>query len=314
MDCRPRSVRRVHGPCLVGDLLGVAFTVGARLPSSDVSVPRGGGLCVAGCGGVEAVKQDGAVKPPDAVAVVDSAGSNAPTCATTPANLAGRWRGDGNTNDDSGNAYNGAAVGTLSYTTGKHGMAFLLDGSTNLVSINDGDALWPAASLSVEAWVKTTSSTNTAELVMKYQCAGSCPTNNSFALYALRVGSGGHPIWDIRADGSSTTSSITDTGHNIADGNWHYLVGVRDVPASQSVLYLDGAVAGTLTLPSANLGPMTNLDSETDNVTLGAGTTGGTSTNDDKLAGALDEVAIYKSAMTAAQVAAIYAAPDGECH
>jgi 2-methylisocitrate lyase-like PEP mutase family enzyme len=31
-------------------------------------------------------------------------------------------------------------------------------------------------------------------------------------------------------------------------------------------------------------------------------------------AGAIDDVAFYASALTGAQVAAIYAAPDGECH
>ncbi len=121
-------------------------------------------------------------------------------------------------------------------------------------------------------------------------------------------------MWELRADGTDTGSTITDTAHNIGDGKWHHLVAVRDVPGAQMLLYLDGAVAGALALPAANLGPMTNTDGETDFVTLDAGTVGGTSTMSSPLAGALDEVAIYKSALTPAQVAAIYVAPDGECH
>ncbi len=107
----------------------------------------------------------------------------------TPANLNARWRGDSNTNDDSGNAYNGTAVGNnLSYTQGKHGMAFLFDGTTNEVKVDDGDALWPAPSFSVEAWVKTPTSAP-AQLVMKYQCAGACPAYKAYAYYSLRIAS-----------------------------------------------------------------------------------------------------------------------------
>lgn len=261
------------------------------------------------CGGVNEIPKDAAVKQ-DAPAS-DGRGIDAATCVPTPSNLNARWRGDGNTNDDSGNAYNGTAIGTLSYTPGKHGMAYLFDGSSNFVRINEGDALWPSASFSVEAWVKTTS-TSGGQLVMKYQCAGSCPAP-SYAYYSLRFDTSGNPIFEFRSDASATAAIITDTTHNIADGNWHHLVGVRDVPGQKAVLYLDGAVAGMLTVTGDNLGAMTNTDSETDFVTLGAGTVGGTQNPTTHLAGALDEVAFYKSALTAAQVAAIYAAPEGVC-
>lgn len=267
------------------------------------------GLSVA-CGSVSGDgKQDAAVKQPDAA--VDGRGVDASTCAATPANLAARWRGESNTNDDSGNAYNGTAIGSLAYAPGKHGMAFLMNGSTTEVQVNDGDALWPAASVSVEAWVKT--ATAPGQLVMKYQCAGSCPTN-SYAYYSLRIDDNGNPVFELRSDATANGNNVTDTVHHVSDGNWHYLVGVRDVPGSQLLLYVDGAVAGTMTLPAENLGAMTNTDSETDYVTLGAGTIGGTSTITAPLSGALDDVAIYKSALTPAQVAAIYAAPDGECN
>lgn len=264
----------------------------------------------AACGSVSSDnKQDAAMGQLDAPPS-DAGATDALTCAPAAPNLNARWRADGNAMDDGGNAYHGATVGnSFSYAPGRHGMAFLLDGTTNFVRVNDNDALWPAASFSVAAWVKTSSS---GELITKYQCAGSCPAS-SFAYYSLRVDPSGKPTFELRTDASGTSATITDSVHNIADGNWHHLVGTRDVPAMASVLYVDGAVVGMLPLAADKLGPMTNTDGETDFVTLGAGIVGGTQNPTTFLSGALDEVAFYKSALTAAQVMALYSAPQGEC-
>jgi hypothetical protein len=58
----------------------------------------------------------------------------------------------------------------------------------------------------------------------------------------------------------------------------------------------------------------TNADGEADPITIGAGTVGGTGTNSSHFAGAIDDVSYYATALSANEVAAIYAAPDGECH
>lgn len=267
----------------------------------------------AACGSVSGdnKQHDAAVQQPDS-RTVDSVGVDAFTCATTPSNLNARWRGENNANDDSGNSYNGTTVGAnFGYTPGKHGMAFLMDGTTNEVQISEGDALWPAASFSIELWVKTTSTT-APTLIQKYQCAGSCPAG-SYAYFTMRIVTGGNPSFSFRSDATQTDSILTDTTHTVADGNWHHLVGVRDSTAAMAYLYVDGALGGSLSVPTANTGAMTNTDSETDAVTLGAGTVGGTQNIADPLAGALDEVAFYKTALTATQIAHIYAAPEGEC-
>src|SRR5512143_1507125 len=91
----------------------------------------------AACGSVagDNKQHDAAVQQPDS-RPVDGRGVDAFTCATTPANLQGRWRAENNANDDSGNGYNGTTVGSsFGYTPGKHGMAFLLNGSTNEVLV-----------------------------------------------------------------------------------------------------------------------------------------------------------------------------------
>lgn len=247
-------------------------------------------------------------------AAPDSAPSDAstdgPTCAANPPGLAGRWRGEMNTTDDTA-AHNGTPIGNnLGYAPGQHGLAFLLDGSTNVVSINDADTLWPAASFSLEAWVKTTSSGN---VLSKYQCGGKCPSSSN-AYWALSVSAAGAASFSLRTDAAQTIASVTDTLHNVHDGQWHHLVGVRDLPAATMTLYVDGALAVSANLPADQLGAMTNTDGETDPVVIGGSQTAGALSYESFLKGAIDEVSYYASALTATQASAIYRAPDGECH
>lgn len=263
----------------------------------------------AACGSI-ANKSPDASPGIDSHVSVDGPTTDAVTCAANPIGLEGRWRGEMNTNDDT-MAHNGTAVGTnLGYAPGKHGFAFLLDGTTNVIAVDDGDALWPAASFSLEAWVKTTSHGN---VISKYQCGGYCPANDSQAYYGLSVGGTGAVSFDIRTDASPTIIEATDTLHNVADGNWHHLVGVRDVTAMTAIVYVDGALAVSTNLPTDELGVLSNLDGETDPVVIGGSAIAGAGGYNGFFAGAIDEVSYYTSALSATQVAAIYNAPQGEC-
>src|SRR5437764_1334327 len=142
--------------------------------------PWGCGLFVAACGSVAAT--------PDAKPVVVDApiGADAPpgidaaTCAPAPAGLAARWRGENNANDDQG-LFNGTVNGNIAYTPGKHGSAFLLDGSTAYITADDGDTLWPTGSFSIEGWIKTGSAPAAAVAVwIKYGCGGTACDGNDW--------------------------------------------------------------------------------------------------------------------------------------
>jgi len=273
-------------------------------------------VLVAACGSVKATTpQDASAhdsNPIDA-AGSGSAGSDAATCVDTAAfGLGGRWRGEMNTTDDTGNS-TGSTTGTsFSYVPGKHGDAFSFDGSTNAVEINDGDKLWPNASFTLELWVNTTSSGG--DLMVKYQCALNCPANESQAFWALQLDGSGHADFALRTDAGANMIFTTDTLHDLRDAHWHHIVGVRDSTASSALLYVDGQLAASTALAMVDNGPMSNLDGEVDPITLGAGIFGGASTLQSFFGGAIDEVAYYSQALTASEIAAIYAAPDGECH
>jgi hypothetical protein len=216
-----------------------------------------------------------------------------------------------NASDDTG-LHGGTPIGAnFGYAPGEHGLAFLLDGSMNVVSIDDGDALWPDGSFSLEAWVKTITSGNA---MSKYQCGKSCPSNVSTAYWALSVGASGAAAFALRTDASQNVATVTDTLHDVHDGKWHHLVGVRDVPSATMTLYVDGALAVSSNLPADEQGPMTNTDGETDPVVIGGAQIAGAATFGGFFGGAVDEVSYYAAALTASEVAAIYRAPEGECH
>ena len=135
----------------------------------------------------------------------------------------------------------------------------------------------------------------------------------TFASWSLELTDGGNPSFSVRA-ASNMLVTTTDLLHVITDGAWHHLVGVRDIQAKQLILYLDGAQAAVAPLSGHQLDQLANTDGEVDPVTIGASRVANAATYVDYLPGANDKVAYFGAAISADQVQAIYAAPDGECH
>jgi hypothetical protein len=272
-------------------------------------------LLVVGCGSVDEKPID--ARPADMqMSTPDTPGIDMPaaTCVASPAGLRVRYRAENNANDHGG-AFAGVQVGAnFGYTPGKFGSAFLFDGSDDLVTVNDGDQLWPSGALTIEAWVKTTTTVN-GNVVAKYACGNVCAANNgSLAYFALYVSAAGKAIFEFRPDAVTTenVTSVTSPA-SVNDGTWHHLVGVRDATATNALIYVDGALGATVSASAAQFGPMTNVDGDVDLVTLGSSVRPGMTTYSGYLSGAVDEVAIYHTALSAAQISAIYAAPEGKC-
>lgn len=74
--------------------------------------------------------------------------------------VVGLWRGDGNASDSSGNALNGATVGTATTSSsGKIGSAFSFPSSGDYISIPDDNRLDVTGDLTIGAWIYPTSTT-----------------------------------------------------------------------------------------------------------------------------------------------------------
>lgn len=264
------------------------------------------GLAVAGCGAV-------GTRPSDAAAAADAAGGDAPTCVPSPAGLQARWRGEMNAVDDTG-AHDGTLTSPQFTPSGHHGSAFLFDGIRSVLMADPEDTLWPPGSFSVEAWVKADiAPTETAKVVEKYSCGGTGGCDGSE--YTLQILTNGNPRFQYRTSAPDMPPLLVETASltNVADASWHHLVGVRDVHKSEQRLYVDGVLAVSDPLSAAELAPLSNVDGSPDPITIGAGRISGQEALNGYFRGAVDEVAIYFSALDDAEVAAIHDAVDGIC-
>jgi hypothetical protein len=83
-----------------------------------------------------------------------------PEISATDPNLVGWWKFDGNANDSSGNDNNGTEKGDPTYVAGKIGQAISFDGLSDRIEVHatlaGNPELFPAKTISVSAWVKST--------------------------------------------------------------------------------------------------------------------------------------------------------------
>ncbi|MGY1741109.1 MULTISPECIES: PKD domain-containing protein [unclassified Blastococcus] len=163
----------------------------------------------------------------------------------------------------------------------------------------------PNTGFSVEAWVRTTSTAGGVVVQYGEQLTAADVANTDRALY---VDAGGRASFGITVRGADRVTRYTAvrSPQVVNDGRWHHLVAT--VGAQGTVLYVDGAaVAQDAARTAANprTGPAYWL--------VGSGTLTGApdvpaSAN---LAGSVDEVAIYRTALPADRVAAHHAAATG---
>jgi hypothetical protein len=227
-------------------------------------------------------------------------------CASPLSGLAGWWTGDGNANDlIAGN--NGALQGGATANgAGKVGAAFTFDGVNSYVQIPDAAALRPA-SLTLEAWVLFTGLDNPG--------SGTAPAGDQYIVFKQNSQSGdfeGYDLSKTRRNGSDvfrflissgTGQSVElDSATTLVPGVWYHVAAVRGSGTVQ--LYVNGQLE-----KQASIGFAQSYGA----LPLYFGTSG-QSLWDRKFYGLLDEVSLYNRALTAQEIAAIYAAgADGKC-
>jgi hypothetical protein len=186
--------------------------------------------------------------------------------------------------------------------------AQLFDGSSTGIDVPvvtpDPSFNWPAGtSFSVELWMKGVPGETCAgsEAVQNEVFIGrnegttgplhwwlGCTAGNGHARFQLGRGSAGGVI---------VQSTVA-----ISDGAWHHLVGVQNVSANRTSLYVDGVEVGS--------GPAYTNDLTSTNVALNIGWLNYSSSTRFHFRGALDEVALYRRALNASEIQAHY--NDGE--
>jgi len=156
------------------------------------------------------------------------------TTAVTDANLLIHYEFEGNTNDSSGNGYNGLLGCTrcgASYVAGPVGQAMSFDGILDYIAIDDVNfASTGNTEVTVAAWIRTETGDN--------QCIASFDRNEYWRMEINGDGAGeGQVAFDIMTHAGQVDFSSKS---RVDDGQWHHVAGVFDT--GQMYIYIDGAI------------------------------------------------------------------------
>ncbi len=198
---------------------------------------------------------------------------------------------NGNADDESVNNNNGTIDGA-SFSDDRFeydNSALSFDGiddyvNTSLTSITN------LQNLTVSAWVIADNDTKSMSVVSKYRHNSDNNLDDSFYLGILD----GKIRWQLNAGDSY---SIVDANDNVADGQWHHVVGIWD--GTDQIVYVDGIQDSLLSCSGD--GTINNTDL--------AVIIGRTVANDDDIRwfdGKIDDIRLYKRALTSDEILKLY--------
>ena len=229
-------------------------------------------------------------------AVTVTASISVVPCQTVPSGLVAWWKAEGNAMDviggDTGTLENG-----VTYVPGEVGQAFGFNGNQQMVTVGN-PAVLQVQNFTIETWFQRASAT----------AASTDPTAFTGRGQIFSYGQGGYGVGllpsgqpflgQIGVTSLVATVSVTDTA-------WHHLaVAVSD---GNVAFYLDG-------VPPPAVVAFAPVYEFTNTAAMGGRADHLNGDDNDSFLGAIDELAIYNRALTAAEVAAIYnAGPAGKC-
>jgi hypothetical protein len=213
----------------------------------------------------------------------------------------GYWKLDeasGTTAYDTSIHSNNLTLSPASWTlNGKYGGAWNGTGSDPYLFRADDDDFdfGTGVDFTLSLWVRSDSATNPG--ASQFLVDKQVPTNNPG--YRLFFNTSGRLVCDLDDDTTSYPEDSVTTTADFYDGGWHHVVCIRDLAQDRLYLYVDGR----LRAEDSDLSATGNL-SNSDSLTIGARdtTNGGT----DDFAGDIDEVKIYRLALTPQEVLTEY--------
>jgi hypothetical protein len=171
---------------------------------------------------------------------------------------------------------------------------FLAASNSCVTNISADFATTGNGEFSVEAWVNGGAQTTDAGLITKGY-------GNGGEQFNLDCGGGSHAFrFFVRDAGGS--AHVASSGV-VPNNQWHHLVGVCDQANGHVYLYVDGVTAATTTI-----GTNAGILSSSVPAAFGARRSGAGTAYDFQFVGYMEEVAIYKYALSLSQVTAHFAA------
>jgi len=202
---------------------------------------------------------------------------------------------NGNSIDETGHGHDGTAFGATltSNRFGQANSAYNFNGLNNYISIPNSSG-FAVTDFSVAAWVQTSDKSDYKYITSTYGGASS-----SAEWYNLNIMPTGTAR--LQTDPGSTSNPPFAIGTtDVADGNWHFLVGTRDTSTGLLKIYVDGNLQRTeADISTEELNPA---------VDFRIGVQHGFS--DRYFNGNIDDVRIYDRALTAGDINTLYAIPE----
>jgi hypothetical protein len=132
------------------------------------------------------------------------------------------------------------------------------------------------------------------------------------------VGAGGVPIFSLRDSTGTGIQTVSHPSFFVADGDWHFLMGTRDVSAQLMTLYVDGSYTWSVLNSNAD-GPIKDDDGEADPEIIGAEIDAGLSSLRAFFQGQIDEPMYANRAFTPGEISSMVASmwdarSDTMCH
>jgi hypothetical protein len=218
-------------------------------------------------------------------------------CVPPPSGLVGWWPGDGNAND-TGGTNNGTLQGGATFTTGMVGQAINLNGSSQYVDVPNSASLNPTASISLEAWIYPRLPLNSiGSPIIKKAGEGLAQQDG----YTLEFSGTNGVVFGVNVNGSVWWLATPPAPVPLS--RWSHVVGVYD--GTNASIYVNGMlVTRALGVSPAPIVPSGN------DLQLGHDP----SNPSRYFNGLIDEASIYRTALSSAQIQAIYTAGSvGKC-
>ncbi len=236
-----------------------------------------------------------------------AAGKVNPNCVIAPTNIIAWWPGDGNGYDLA--RTNFAALSGATYEPAVVSSGFSFDGVNDGVTTAHNDALNISTNdnLTIEAWLKPLANSTTYG-VMTVAGKRKSPDTVTTLGYELSLVYG-EPCFQI-SDAplrSYNYATFIASGHDLRDGGYHHLAVTMDRSSTNGGhIYVDGTSVLTFD-PTVMPGSLTNSEPFRIGVHPQSGFNGW-------YKGVIDEVSVYRRALTSTEVTALYAAGSaGKC-
>jgi hypothetical protein len=216
-----------------------------------------------------------------------------PPCTPPVAGLVSWWPGEGGANDVV-STNNGTLQGGATFVAGLVGQAFNFDPASGTVIVPDSASLRLTSQLTIEAWIKTRGTSTDYSIVSKM---GGAAGNNGYQFFL----SGNTLVGIFNSPGEIWPSARIASGGLIATGVWYHVAWTYDQSAMK--LYCNGVAVAT------NLIGAKAIASSSSSLRIS-----GDGNDHVYFNGLIDEPAVYRRALSATEIAAIYnAGSAGKC-